>query len=146
MNDGTQGDAHLARHDGSEKGAENVSAWQHLTASDCWSKDASEKNCLSGNSAGLQLSAENGKADWMEERVKHRVEELAKQYGLDPSKASIDDVILARAAEGNKNNEGRVERLRVSEAQKYNLDPAKADWKDITDARIHARKKELGME
>lgn len=143
MNDGTQGDVSLKRNDSAQKEIEHESgsAWQHITASECWSKDASE-TC---KSASLQMATENGKSDWMEERVKHRVEELATKYGLDPSKANMQDVIRARAEQGNKNEDGRLERFRRSEAEKYHLDPDKAEWKDVVDARIQARKRELGM-
>ncbi|MBX9722854.1 MAG: hypothetical protein K2X81_15745 [Candidatus Obscuribacterales bacterium] len=112
---------------------------QHIAA-DCWSRNSA--SCADNN----KMTVASNDSDWMQQRVEHRREDMAKQYGLDPAKANFDDIIKARAEQGTKDNVGRVERLRREEASAYHLDPEKATWEQIDIARVDARKKELGKE
>lgn len=124
---------------------EGKSNWER-TAADCWSQQGAPGFSCSSDQNHLTLAAVQvgqDKGNWMEGRVVERRRELATANGLDPDKATMDDVIKARAERGSKENEGRVERLRVLEARKYNLDPEKADWSQIEIARVEARKAEL---
>lgn len=124
---------------GANSSAQKEDQWVSQVAGECW------QSCMNNKSeASFNLAAAN--PDWLEQRAEQRKTELAVQYGLDPEKASMDDIIRARAAQGTQQNEGRVDRLRVQEATKYGLDPTNADWTQINIARVEARKRELGME
>jgi hypothetical protein len=109
-------------------------------AADCWSRNSA--GCNDSN----KMSVASNDSDWMQQRVENKRQEMAREYGLDPAKASFDEIIKARAEKGTKDNDGRVERLRREEASTYHLDPEKATWEQIDIARVQARKKELGKE
>jgi hypothetical protein len=142
---------------------EGSSSWENNVAADAWSQHGSNDRLTAGlgsvddtykalhqffdqdlkTNIALQGGATEDKGNWLEGRVQQRHDEMAKQFGLDPAKASWEDILQARGAKGNQENDGRVERLRQSEASRFGLDPAKASWEEIDKARVDARKAEL---